>query len=578
MKLLAGDLRTGLIQVRNIPALDGSVVVNLNGAGAIVATVQLPLVDPQTGQAIPLPSIIKPGKSFLAFEDNGTIINAGPVWFDKYDFDSGKYEIHAAGLLSYFNYRYILPVLNDALSTDTPVGKDTSYTTAGGTATSLRTIAKRLIVQSRTWTGGDIPITFEPDFYGTNERTYLGKELNEIATNLGYITNVNNGPDIQFVPRFKPSDANYIEWQMKTGNPLLHQQDTTVAINLATNPSFETGTTGMATQTASSGTLTAGVTTSTPDVGSQSGRFTCSVATTALSAYFTNPLTTALVATNLFYYSIRVRSTQTLSLRLRVATWTDAGGTTGLANVDAGADTVLVANTWTTLTMTGTMGAGVLSSRPGLRVTTNISVATTLDIDSVLFKVGSDAVSYFSGATTPVGYSSEWLAAPNASTSRLFSEGPDHIWDTTVPNPAVRAATMTRDGTAFATDNYQQGAIPDAATDPIMAKSYDATLVAAGYPRYESMVNRPTNSDLTLLGNYATDFTTMGRYSMETWSFQADRNATPLFGTYNVGDFAVMVVKNNPRVADGRYRMRIMRISAYITDQFITIDCVPERV
>ena len=67
--------------------------------------------------------------------------------------------------------------------------------------TSYQTIAKRWIQQSLTWTGGNLPITFEDDMAGTYERNIKGAELKLIGDLLINLTEVQNGPDIRFQPR-----------------------------------------------------------------------------------------------------------------------------------------------------------------------------------------------------------------------------------------------------------------------------------------------------------------------------------------------------------------------------------------
>ena len=93
--------------------------------------------------------------------------------------------------------------------------------------TSYQTIAKRWIQQSLTWTGGNLPITFEDDMAGTYERNIKGAELKLIGDLLINLTEVQNGPDIRFQPRLTTDGLGY-EWLLKTGKPRLTGNTTTI--------------------------------------------------------------------------------------------------------------------------------------------------------------------------------------------------------------------------------------------------------------------------------------------------------------------------------------------------------------
>lgn len=244
---LAGDLKTGLIRVRNIPVTSGTAEAALNNAGTINCTVKMPMVDPQTETMLDFAGIIVPGKSFLAYEENGKIINAGPIWSDQFDMDSKRFQLRAAGMRSYFDYRFVLPVLNDLDPRDVP----SKHTTVLKNL-HLRTIAKRLVQQAVAWTGGSVPIIFEADVPGTSEREYKGSELHRVNEKLSQLSEVENGPDIMMTPRFA-ENPNYIEWVLETGDPELTQSgpdhiwDTTVISPSVQNASITRSATSLVT-------------------------------------------------------------------------------------------------------------------------------------------------------------------------------------------------------------------------------------------------------------------------------------------------------------------------------------------
>lgn len=208
--IFAGDLATGLVRVWNIPATAGSCTTTLNGAGTITATVRLPSVDPYTGGQIQITDLITPGKSFLAYEENGTVLNAGPVWNVQYDLDASTWTLNAAGIRSYWDHRFVLPALANPQAARTAV---TSYS-----GLDLRTIAKRLVQQAQTWTGGSVPVTFEADITGTDARNYDGYALHRVGQALADISA--GGPDIDFRATVT---GQYLSWAMVTGSPELNQ-------------------------------------------------------------------------------------------------------------------------------------------------------------------------------------------------------------------------------------------------------------------------------------------------------------------------------------------------------------------
>jgi hypothetical protein len=214
--IFGGDLRTGLIRVRNIPALTGNVGVTLGAAGVISCGVRLPMRVPRTDATVDLYNLLPPVKSFLGWEENGVILNAGPIWNTVWDDDSRMLTLNAAGLRSYWQFRYVLPALT---SLELPIGKDTEILSTAGV--DLATIAKRLIQQAQAWTNGSVPLVYPADRAGSAQRRYEGHELHVLDEKLKQISEVENGPDLMFPARYTSSARTHIEWVMEAGNPRL---------------------------------------------------------------------------------------------------------------------------------------------------------------------------------------------------------------------------------------------------------------------------------------------------------------------------------------------------------------------
>lgn len=216
--IFGGDLSTGLIRVRNIPAAAGNCNETLGAAGSIGATIPLPMKVPDSDRVVAIRSLLLPAQSYLAWDEDGVIRNAGPIWTDSYSFDKQRLTLNAAGLRSYFQYRYVIPLLIDADKKSLPSGKQTRYT-----GLSLGTIAKRLVQQAQGWTNGSVPLVFEDDVLGDNERTYRASDLHVLDEKLQQLSEVLGGPDIMFKPRYANPERTHIEWVMTTGKPEISQ-------------------------------------------------------------------------------------------------------------------------------------------------------------------------------------------------------------------------------------------------------------------------------------------------------------------------------------------------------------------
>lgn len=207
------DLKTGNVLIRSLTVKKGSVSPSLNKAGAITATVQLPLIADFGGVSTTIDaSVIVEGKTVLGLEENGVILDAGPIWETSFNFDSWELDLTAAGIRSYFDHRFVLPA-----NVSTHLGSDSSFS-----GLSLGTIAKRVLQQAQAWTNGSLPLVFEADVTGSSVRTYLGADLQRVSEVLTKLSEVSGGPDIDFRPVFT-ADRSQIQWNVVTGSPELKQ-------------------------------------------------------------------------------------------------------------------------------------------------------------------------------------------------------------------------------------------------------------------------------------------------------------------------------------------------------------------
>ncbi|MDJ0323161.1 hypothetical protein QMG61_05210 [Cryobacterium sp. PH31-AA6] len=247
IRYFLADLRTGR-NILDLPVLTGRWSDVLNDAESIDVT--LDMQDPDT-IALGLRNTASPGKTILAAAVGDRIMAAGPIWVQSYDRDSKTVRLSAKGMWSYFDHRQILPVVALTTSTGAFVVPDPSDTTktmpnpalnTDLTNLSYGTIAKRWLQQAQAWTGGSVPVVFQDDEAGTFERHTIGTDFKSLGDALSQLTQVENGADFKFQPRFT-ADKLGIEFLFRSGSlaqPQLastttHKWDVTVPESVVSN-------------------------------------------------------------------------------------------------------------------------------------------------------------------------------------------------------------------------------------------------------------------------------------------------------------------------------------------------------
>jgi hypothetical protein len=164
--------------------------------------------------------------SYVDESENETFIEAGPIWKRTYSKRTGILSIGASGLSTYFDHRKAI----DRFTSDAWAEWEAEYT-----AHHLSLIAKRYIelVQytavetgfaegpTTEWMSLPIVLPSDADLGGASPadhyRALQGYELAWLGTRLRQLTEVIDGPEIQFVPRRRSDAPDFIEWVARIG-------------------------------------------------------------------------------------------------------------------------------------------------------------------------------------------------------------------------------------------------------------------------------------------------------------------------------------------------------------------------
>lgn len=217
-----------------IPPSKVSWGMRLNGAGPVQASLKVTAEEIRNLDVRMATMVLRQS---LGISYNGVILECGPIWQQDYDADAEELQLTASGLWSLFDTRKALPgnAPGAALtSAETPTVKPTEAVLKP-TNLSLGSIARELVrvsIQDNPFTrpdgsnAGALNIVLPAVASGTNVRTYNGFDLGYIGERLRQLTQVQDGPDIRFRPRFKNDDPTVVEWVLETGStaqPLLVQ-------------------------------------------------------------------------------------------------------------------------------------------------------------------------------------------------------------------------------------------------------------------------------------------------------------------------------------------------------------------
>lgn len=157
---------------------------------------------------------------------DGLPVASGPIWKRRYS-QGNEIDLTAGGLRSYWNRRIALPLAARTNSLVDANGDPRTAYDINLSNLSYGTIAKRYVELARLWPGGNIPMMLPADEAGPYERKVAAIDLKKVRALIDALSNVENGPDIEFRTRFS-ADGLGIYWEMLHGsvaNPRLGNTD-----------------------------------------------------------------------------------------------------------------------------------------------------------------------------------------------------------------------------------------------------------------------------------------------------------------------------------------------------------------
>ncbi|MGI8310660.1 hypothetical protein [Saccharopolyspora hattusasensis] len=207
-RVLVGHLRSGRV-VAELPG-EYTFEDTLDGAGSGRATIPIDAVP----EVLDLAAVTEKWRHFLAIVRGGHVVWAGPIVTRKPN-ANGSLEVGASGLAAVFEHR-VLARFGPWEFTDPRA--DVILT-----GRSLRSIAVEIVRTALNRPHGELPIVLpDMDPTGGEERRYFGHELAMAGQRLQQLSKEENGPEVQFTPRFR-ADGLGVEWVMRVGDPYLTQ-------------------------------------------------------------------------------------------------------------------------------------------------------------------------------------------------------------------------------------------------------------------------------------------------------------------------------------------------------------------
>ncbi|GLU91355.1 hypothetical protein Agsp01_36100 [Agromyces sp. NBRC 114283] len=153
---------------------------------------------------------------------------------------------------------------------------------------------------------------------------------------------------------------------------------------------------------------------------------------------------------------------------------------------------------------------------------------------------------------------------------QLSSVGDPHVFDFSVPKRTVRGLKVKRSAKMLASEAWASGGRQAAIA--LIARAASSVLLEAGFPRMESLSSaHSTVTEQATLDAYAAGELSASQKAHEWWSFETNIDKVPKLGSFWLGDYCNVIMRNSSYVPDGTYRRRIAAISGSLSSRWVRI-------
>lgn len=199
----------------------------INDPGTWQVKVQLgDLGNPSTER---LRALVAPGRFCIAIVWGTWVAQAGPIVSYGIDDTSGTLTMTGPGLWGLFNRR-LLTHPNWLPAPWTPISDTSADTNLTGTLPDIALSLVRNAVHMLYRPGSGLPVDIPANAGGgSNTRFYPGYDLVSVGQRLQELTQVENGPDVEFAPYLKGDGT--LRWNLMVGNPYLIQPGSDVVFD-----------------------------------------------------------------------------------------------------------------------------------------------------------------------------------------------------------------------------------------------------------------------------------------------------------------------------------------------------------
>lgn len=188
----------------------------LNEAGSMSVS----MVWTDEAARLPIREVLRPWRVGLAAVQGDRIVHAGPVMARKWDVTSQKLTFSCGGGWSLFDKRLVVKHDLDSGWADGEVVQDEDNPAVEWTATytgSYTDIAKQLVDAALEWGALAVttPSTLDGGLY---TRTYYGWDLALVGDRLTDLTELENGPELEFTP---VHESGHFGWTLRGAPELM---------------------------------------------------------------------------------------------------------------------------------------------------------------------------------------------------------------------------------------------------------------------------------------------------------------------------------------------------------------------